>query len=586
LKGDVALTGGESQFIELPRYARESLPFLHWLANVGRRLRPADKVVALLKEAYFTANNMVEVTRAALSAEPARSALPIRIHKVEQARQRAALQIRDHRRPWPPPPLPVLLSAPREGEGLWVPVIDERVQKNPNAPEPFYQSFIRTNPQHPQKRVFITIWDAAQVALRFQVGTVEPVSTTGLKGRGHIPRDPKVLERVVAGFNGGFQSFHGRYGAYVNRRLFVPPLAGIATVVATDDGRTGMGTWGAQRHIASNVLDLRQNLPPLVEDGVVNPYGILKWGASQDVPGAEGAFTVRSALGLTRYGNPAYFWCQFCDAPGMGRAMVHAGVTIGMHLDMNSGHSGFEFYRKISDSQRKQYPEKSVAFIEETGQYFYATRMVKNVSHMRFPRYLKTDYRDFFYLTLKRVMPGPGDWRTAGLVGNSQYPPAIALSQTQPGLVRIDSTRFRAHVVPATNDPLAPFNPTESAGLTLGLVLPDAVLYRSGGLDLRPVRPGALVLGVTRSGAMRVFKWRPAIAADYPDLVSAAGSVTAAGDFLDFRPGATVAYKAGTDRIIEGPIDGGEGSVVTRLSGTDLRILLRLKPYRPAAFRF
>jgi hypothetical protein len=577
----------DSRFVAIAQYEREELPLLHWVANVGRRLKPTDRFVALLKEAYFAAHSAVEVTREAMAHEnPVRSSLPVRITAMETARKKAAFQIRNQDRPWPPPPLPVLLQNPRQDEGLWVPVIDERVRKNTNAPEPFYQSFIRTNPEHSHKRVFITVWDPEQVALRFQVGTVEPISTTGLKGTGIIPREPKLLERVVAGFNGGFQSFHGKYGAYVDKRLFVPPFAGIATVVATDDGRTGMGTWGVHQKIAGNISDLRQNLPPLVEDGVVNPYGILKWGGSQDVPGAEGAFTIRSGMGLTRYGHIAYFWCQFCDAPGLGRAMVHAGVDYGMHLDMNSGHSGFEFYRQLSEAQSKGYSQRSVVHIEETNQYFYATRMVKNVSHMRFPRYLRRDYRDFFYLILKRVMPGPGEWQTTGLVGNANYPPAIALSRQTPNLLRVDPARFVAHVVPATNDPLAPFSPLRSEGLTLGLVLPDAVLHRCGGISLRPIRGGSKVLAIDADGRLQVLRWSPELESRFPHVVSANESAVEAGPFLDLRPAAILGYQRDGNQLLQGPINGGEGSIVTRLASTDLRILLRLKKKSPAGFRF
>src|SRR5205823_4037109 len=151
----------------------------------------------------------------------------------------------------------------REGEGLWQEVSAERSARNPNAPPPFYQTFIRVDPERPRKRVFLTAWDPAQVSLRFQTGTSEPIATTGLRGEGHIPRDPKLLARVVGGFNGGFQTYHGKYGVYVDHRLYVPPLPGIATVLATDDGRTGFGTWAAGEPIAPDVLDLRQNLPPV-----------------------------------------------------------------------------------------------------------------------------------------------------------------------------------------------------------------------------------------------------------------------------------------------------------------------------------
>jgi len=212
--------------------------------------------------------------------------------------------------------------------------------------------------------------------------------------------------------------------------------------------------------------------------------------------------------------------------------------------------------------------------------------MVKNVSHMRFPRYLKSDYRDFFYLVLKTVMPGPGEWRTAGLVGNSVYPPGIAQSRKDERVLRVDPKRFVAHVVPASNDPLAPFNPVDSKALTLGLVMPDAVLHRCSRINLRPIPPGTKVLAIDARGTMQFITWDPALVEKYPYLLSAGGSVNQSGPFLDFRPGAMMGYKREGNQLIEGPISGGDGNVVTRLSGTDLRILLSLKKGLTDGFRF
>ncbi|HIA01689.1 MAG TPA: hypothetical protein EYN66_07230, partial [Myxococcales bacterium] len=157
--GEVSFHGSDARFVEVEQHEREELPLLHWVANVGRKLRPTDRFVALLKEVYFSAHNMMEVTREAIADDTSQhSSLPVRIYAVEEARKKAAFQIRDQKRPWPPPPLPVLLPNPRDNEGLWIPVANERVTKNQNAPEPFYQSFIRTNPKHSHKRVFISIW--------------------------------------------------------------------------------------------------------------------------------------------------------------------------------------------------------------------------------------------------------------------------------------------------------------------------------------------------------------------------------------------------------------------------------------------
>ena len=579
--GTTRIEAGKGVEVELIEpEPKERLMMLHWVANVGRRLRGLGPAVELLKEFYFKANQVVEAARDTLVTEAPEEAAVEAPEVVEEALRKARLQTARSARAWPPAPLAVVLNDRREGEGIWQEVSEERASRNPNAPPAFYQTFIRIDPERPRKRVFVSIWDPAQVSLRFQTGRAEPISTTGLRGMGRIPRDPALLDRVVAAFNGGFQTYHGKYGVYVERRLYVPPLAGIATVVATADGRTGFGTWEAGRQIGDEILDLRQNLPPVIEDGVINPYGILKWGASQDVAGAVGAFTVRSGVCRVRDGYAAYFWCEFCDAPGLGRAMKLARCDYGVHLDMNSGHSGFEFYHRLEASERSRYPQKNLGYVEKTGQWFYATRMVPRMSHMRFPRYLKTDYRDFFYLVRRPVMPGPGRWRTDGLGPNTSYPPALALSQETPGVVELDPTRFRALVVPAGGPAPAPTD-EDHARLSAAIPLVGATLHLPGA---PPPTGDALVLAVSPAGALSAV--RPGDAEKTAVRVAIPGIEVRDGGFLVFRAGTPTALQLRDGVLFEGPIDGGEGTQVKTLATAVPRLLISTVPPVPQAFRF
>ncbi len=100
-------------------------------------------------------------------------------------------------------------------------------------------------------------------------------------GSGSVPRDPRTMSRLVAGFNGGFQALHGEWGVFAEGTLFLPPKPWGATITALEGGRTGFGSWPPdQASLPSDVLEFRQNLTPLVEDGVLNPYHRSFWGGT------------------------------------------------------------------------------------------------------------------------------------------------------------------------------------------------------------------------------------------------------------------------------------------------------------------
>jgi len=60
--------------------------------------------------------------------------------------------------------------------------------------------------------VYLVAWDPRRLELGMVGGTAEPRSSTGEQGSGLIPRDRRLLPRLVAAFNGGFQSMHATSG--------------------------------------------------------------------------------------------------------------------------------------------------------------------------------------------------------------------------------------------------------------------------------------------------------------------------------------------------------------------------------------
>ncbi len=372
---------------------------------------------------------------------------------------------------WPPPPMePLLTDDPVAGEGAWNPILDDPfVNHYPGAPPAFTQTFIRPDAERPYVRVYVTMWDPRQVQMRIVPGTREPESASGQRGTGYIPRDERTLRTLVGAFNGGFQSLHGEFGMMADHSVYLPPKPWAATVAVFDDGHVGMGSWPApnwrghyfdetlaNRQIPDGMIDMRQNLTSMVEDGAWNPWERWWWGAAPHDE-EEQTFTYRSGLCLTEEGFFAYFWGSSLGPEALGNAMLAARCARAMHLDMNSGHCGLELYRPYRraavgadapppiERVRGEY-EHDDDLPGARGWRLRARKAVRSMA-MRFPRYTAHDPREFFYLMLRPTLPGPeldggGAFETAGLP-HAGWPYPLARSALEDGtwVVRIDPRR-------------------------------------------------------------------------------------------------------------------------------------------------
>ncbi len=352
---------------------------------------------------------------------------------------------------WPPPPMKPMLSPPLPDEGKWRPLDkDPFIRTNPRAPAPFVTSFIRTDHERLYTEIFVLLWDPRQVALHEMSGTVEPKSATGETGPGEVPRKPAVMGRLLGGFNGGFQATHGEFGMMADGVVYLPPKPYAATVAELRDGSTAFGTWPDDETVPDDILSFRQNMTPMVVDGTINPYKRNWWGGVP--PGwTDKSRTVRSAVCLTKEGFVGYFYGSSLDAEHLALAMQRARCVYGIHLDMNPGHTGFEFYKagpadEVEPLARKLDPqwEAQGDVPGMKGWHFRGRRMLRYMGLMNFPRYIHREARDFFYLTLRHVLPGPpvqsafqppaqgeGVWKLSGLPQHG-WPYAIATTWVRP----------------------------------------------------------------------------------------------------------------------------------------------------------
>ena len=273
-------------------------------------------------------------------------------------------------------------------------------------------TFVRADGARPDSLVYVVAWDPRQVELDVVAGTEEPQSATGETGDGLIPRKPEIMRRVIAAFNGAFQSTHGDFGMMDDGAVIVPPKPYGATIASRlADGATGFGTWPNDVTIPKEIMSFRQNLTPLVEDGAFNPYGRNWWGGVphdwEDV-----THTVRSGICLTTDGFVAYFYGTSIDPVHLGRVMLSARCDYGVHLDMNQGHTGLEVYRADRAENLPTLTDKLDGHWQAQGDVsdmpgwkFRGRRLVRNMQLMHFPRYIRRGARDYFYLMVKPLLP-------------------------------------------------------------------------------------------------------------------------------------------------------------------------------------
>lgn len=358
---------------------------------------------------------------------------------------------------WPPKPLVVQFDNAQEGEGVWRPPPVDWMPTPEGLlgkPDPYLMTtFIRPDTALPFAAVHLVAIDTRQLELRIEAGFDEPRPLTGPAGRGRIPdRDKK---RVVAAFNGAFQTRHGKYGMVVDGRVLLPPKPHAATVAVDARGRTMFGTWGDSDELPPDLLSLRQNLDPLIENGEINPRGRKTWG----FPLEGGSYlTERSAICRTSDGYLIYGYGIELDAMTLARALHLAGCVDAMHLDMNPGHVGFVFHNARDEELRshKLAPEMSIA---------------PN-------RFVRASPKDFFYLMLRDHAPRVGSLAWQPDEG-AQPPPAwlpavhrasVEKLGTKVTLYAVDARRFVWEIFPGEN---------EKTGRTAEDVVPTATLART-----------------------------------------------------------------------------------------------------------
>jgi hypothetical protein len=374
----------------------------------------------------------------------------------------------------PPPVKPMVNLEPVAGEGTWTPILDDIFTLNdPDAPPSLYRTFLRPDAERPYAFAHMVAWDPRMVELHVVAGAVEPKSETGRAGSGMIPRDDETLLRLLAGFNGGFQALHGEFGLMQEGKVYLPPKPWAATVAILKGGRIGFGTWPGPEAgpIPPEILSYRQNLTPLIMDAVINPYKRSWWGSSPDL-NPDSPSIARSGICWTASNHVVYGLAYSVDENTFAETMKHLGCQYLIQLDVNAGHSGFEFIRAVPEKDAPPLTRPLEGKWEAQGKLkdmesflFRSKKLFKSMALMRFPRYTGKEPRDFFYITLTRNLPGPalapgkgeaGPWNLA--VPGNGFPPSFAFTtvhvdeRTAVKIVRVDPRWIAASLQPGGGD--------------------------------------------------------------------------------------------------------------------------------------
>ncbi len=148
---------------------------------------------------------------------------------------------------------------------------------------------------------------------------------------------------MIAAFDSGYKLSDHVGGYHYLGRTVAPLRSGLASLVIRSDGSLVVGTWGRDLAMTSDTVMVRQNLPPLVLDGVSRASaadGTRTWGISNgNRPRAN-----RSALGRLPDGSLVFVYAHDVTAAGLADVLVSLGVREAIDLDMNiSWPTGFVY---------------------------------------------------------------------------------------------------------------------------------------------------------------------------------------------------------------------------------------------------
>lgn len=270
-----------------------------------------------------------------------------------------------------PPNVVPLIHPTLPGEGVW-----KKAAANAGPHPPVLLTTFRSDPEYPHFVAGVAWIDSSRTQLAYVPGLAEPPPPLAHRGSAEVP--PPQRKRVVATFNGGFPLETSNAGLIYRGKVRETMVDGIATVVAYRNGRVDIVRWHQGPGAPANVWFAKQNLPPIIDAGKLNPNlsDGPEWGET-----VNNAVRVwRSGLGIDRHGNLLYAAANYQTVESLAKILRRAGAVRALELDINEDWTSFISYR---------HPE--------------ASEPSNLLPEMYRPpeRYLTPDERDFFAVYLR-----------------------------------------------------------------------------------------------------------------------------------------------------------------------------------------
>jgi hypothetical protein len=270
-----------------------------------------------------------------------------------------------------PPRVKPLIHPALAGEGVW-----HAASATAGRRPPVLLTTFRSDPEYPQFVAGVAWIDSGRTHLVYVPGLAEPPE---LENRGPAEVPPSKRDELVATFNGGFPLETSNAGLIYRGEVLAPMVNEIATLVEYRDGRVDIRPWENGEKTNPKVVFAKQNLPPIIDEGKLNPNlsDGPEWGAT-----VNNAVRVwRSGLGVDKRGNLIYAAANFQTVESLAKILQRAGAVRAMELDINEDWTSFISYRHPGAQEPSNLlPEM----------FRPATR------------YLEPDERDFFAVYVKK----------------------------------------------------------------------------------------------------------------------------------------------------------------------------------------
>jgi hypothetical protein len=295
---------------------------VEWLRGNG-----GNGIVSQVEDWYYT------LTAPSKGGPPLRS-LP-QVGVAAQPADESATQ------PYRPPDVKPLIHPALPGEGVW-----RAAAAHAGVRPPVLVTTFRSDPEYPQFVAGVAWIDSGRTALSYLPGLAEPPEISH-RGQAEVPSS--LRHRLVATFNGGFPLETSNAGLVYRGHTVETMVNGIATLVEYRDGRIDIVRWEHGAHPGPRVWFAKQNLPPIVYEGHLNPNlsDGPEWGAT-----VNNAVRVwRSGLGIDRHGNLIYAVANYQTVGSLAEILQRAGAVRALELDINEDWVSFITYRRPGASE-------------------------------------------------------------------------------------------------------------------------------------------------------------------------------------------------------------------------------------------